>query len=120
MPKREHRERNAQLRKQQLLPQQPLQIIFKLKLIDISHAYVAMATLLGAGAPPLPPAFAYSSRVVAHIDLDCFYCQVEQRRLDIPREQPCAVQQWQGLIAGAAYPARAWHQHAPPPPWLPC
>ena len=27
-------------------------------------------------------------------DLDCFYCQVEQKRLGIPREQPVAVQQW--------------------------
>ncbi|GMH32529.1 hypothetical protein BSKO_00363 [Bryopsis sp. KO-2023] len=38
-------------------------------------------------------------RVVIHIDLDCFYCQVEQKRLEIPREIPCAVQQWRGLIA---------------------
>eukprot|EP00198_Chlamydomonas_reinhardtii_P010781 XP_001700118.1 DNA polymerase eta/iota [Chlamydomonas reinhardtii] len=39
-------------------------------------------------------------------DLDCFYCQVEQKRLGIPREQPVAVQQWDGLIA-INYAARA-------------
>jgi DNA polymerase eta len=32
--------------------------------------------------------------------------QVEQKRLNIPREVPCAVQQWQGLIA-INYAARA-------------
>ena len=37
---------------------------------------------------------------------DCFYCQVEQKRLGIPREVPCAVQQWAGLIA-VNYAARA-------------
>lgn len=44
-------------------------------------------------------------RVVAHIDLDAFYAQCEMRRLDIPDDQPLAVQQWQGLIA-VNYPAR--------------
>ncbi|CAG9463583.1 unnamed protein product [Pedinophyceae sp. YPF-701] len=44
-------------------------------------------------------------RVVTHIDLDCFYCQVETVRLSIPRDAPLAVQQWQGLIA-VNYPAR--------------
>jgi DNA polymerase eta len=39
-------------------------------------------------------------RVVIHIDLDCFYAQVESKRLGIPQESvPLAVQQWQGLIA---------------------
>ena len=37
---------------------------------------------------------------------DCFYAQVEQLRLNIPRETPCAVQQWEGLIA-VNYAARA-------------
>ena len=37
---------------------------------------------------------------------DAFYAQVEQKRLGIPREVPCAVQQWQGLIA-INYAARA-------------
>lgn len=32
--------------------------------------------------------------------------QVEQRRLNIPRDVPCAVQQWEGLIA-VNYAARA-------------
>ncbi|KAK9791346.1 hypothetical protein WJX73_002907 [Symbiochloris irregularis] len=45
-------------------------------------------------------------RVILHIDLDCFYCQVEQKRLGIPREKPVAVQQWEGLIA-VNYAARA-------------
>lgn len=44
-------------------------------------------------------------RIVAHIDLDAFYAQCEMRRLDIPDDQPLAVQQWQGLIA-VNYPAR--------------
>eukprot|EP01135_Chromosphaera_perkinsii_P007634 Nk52_evm90s914 gene=Nk52_evmTU90s914 len=44
--------------------------------------------------------------IIAHIDLDCFYCEVEQVRLGIPRTKPLAVQQWQGLIA-VNYPARA-------------
>ncbi|KAL2136823.1 hypothetical protein VTI74DRAFT_1037 [Chaetomium olivicolor] len=46
-------------------------------------------------------------RVVAHIDLDCFYAQAEMVRLAIPEDQPLAVQQWQGLIA-VNYPARAF------------
>ncbi|KUI57061.1 N-acetyltransferase eso1 [Cytospora mali] len=44
-------------------------------------------------------------RVIAHIDLDAFYAQCEMRRLEIPDDQPLAVQQWQGLIA-VNYPAR--------------
>ncbi|KAK0753595.1 DNA/RNA polymerase [Schizothecium vesticola] len=46
-------------------------------------------------------------RVVSHIDLDCFYAQVEMVRLGIPEDKPLAVQQWQGLIA-VNYPARAF------------
>ena len=38
-------------------------------------------------------------RVIAHVDLDCFYCQVEHQRLGIPSEVPLAVQQWDSLIA---------------------
>ena len=41
-----------------------------------------------------------------HVDLDAFYCQVEAKRLGIPRDQPLAVQQWDGLIA-VSYAARA-------------
>lgn len=33
-------------------------------------------------------------RVVAHLDLDCFYAQVEMVRLGIPEDKPLAVQQW--------------------------
>ncbi|KAJ2747767.1 N-acetyltransferase eso1 [Coemansia sp. BCRC 34301] len=46
------------------------------------------------------------SRAIIHIDLDCFYCQVEQLRLGIGPDAPLAVQQWQGLVA-VNYPARA-------------
>ncbi|KAF2159401.1 hypothetical protein M409DRAFT_60866 [Zasmidium cellare ATCC 36951] len=46
-------------------------------------------------------------RVIAHIDLDAFYAQCEMVRLDVPADQPLAVQQWQGLIA-INYPARAY------------
>ena len=45
-------------------------------------------------------------RAVLHIDMDCFYAQVEHNRLNIPREEPLAVVQWEGLIA-VNYPARA-------------
>ncbi|KAL2758343.1 hypothetical protein ACRALDRAFT_2098507 [Sodiomyces alcalophilus JCM 7366] len=44
-------------------------------------------------------------RVIAHIDLDAFYAQCEMVRLNIPENQPLAVQQWQSLIA-VNYPAR--------------
>uniref|UniRef100_M4BQN2 UmuC domain-containing protein n=1 Tax=Hyaloperonospora arabidopsidis (strain Emoy2) TaxID=559515 RepID=M4BQN2_HYAAE len=40
-----------------------------------------------------------STRVIIHLDLDCFYAQVEQRRLNIPDGQPIAVQQWGSLLA---------------------
>jgi len=55
-----------------------------------------------AGFGSAPP----TGRVVLHLDLDCFYCQVEQLRLNIPPDTPCAVQQWEGLIA-VNYEARA-------------
>jgi len=38
------------------------------------------------------------TRSVVHVDLDAWYCQVEQKRLSIPTEQPCGVQQW--CVAG--------------------
>ncbi|KAI9649371.1 DNA-directed DNA polymerase eta rad30 [Ciborinia camelliae] len=46
-------------------------------------------------------------RVIAHLDLDAFYAQVEMVRLGIEEDKPLAVQQWQGLIA-INYPARAF------------
>lgn len=39
-------------------------------------------------------------RVILHLDLDCFYAQVEHNRLKVPLSIPLAVQQWNGLIAG--------------------
>ncbi|KAG1709713.1 hypothetical protein DVH05_020367 [Phytophthora capsici] len=42
---------------------------------------------------------ATTTRVIIHLDLDCFYAQVEQRRLGIPDGQPLAVQQWGSLLA---------------------
>lgn len=33
-------------------------------------------------------------RVILHLDLDCFYAQVETVRLAIPPTEPLAVQQW--------------------------
>lgn len=44
--------------------------------------------------------------VVLHVDLDCFYCQVEQLRLGIDAAVPLAVRQWDSLIA-VNYAARA-------------
>lgn len=46
-------------------------------------------------------------RCIALLDYDAFYAQCEQIRLNIPDDQPLAVQQWQGLIA-INYPARAY------------
>jgi nucleotidyltransferase/DNA polymerase involved in DNA repair len=45
-------------------------------------------------------------RLIAHLDLDCFYAQVEHRRLGIAASEPLVVQQWQGFIA-VNYAARA-------------
>ena len=46
-------------------------------------------------------------RVICHLDLDCFYCQVEHLRLNIPKTEPLAVQQWNAVIA-INYPARSF------------
>ena len=45
-------------------------------------------------------------RCILHLDLDCFYAQVESKRLGLPEEAPLAVQQWGGLLA-VNYAARA-------------
>ena len=45
-------------------------------------------------------------RIICHLDLDCFYCQVEHVRLNIPASEPLAVQQWSSVIA-VNYAARA-------------
>ena len=50
-------------------------------------------------------ASALQRRGVIHLDLDCFYAQVEAKRLGIDGSVPLAVQQWSGLIA-VNYPAR--------------
>ena len=44
-------------------------------------------------------------RVVAHIDLDCFYAQAEMVRLGVPEDQPLAVQQW-WVVVPFAVPSR--------------
>ncbi len=44
--------------------------------------------------------------IILHADLDCFYCQVEKLRLDLPDDLPMAVQQWSNVIA-VNYPARS-------------
>ena len=38
-------------------------------------------------------------RCIIHLDLDCFYAQVESKRLGLPEDAPLAVQQWGGLLA---------------------
>lgn len=67
---------------------------------------------------PKPQEEPDTSRLILHIDLDCFYAQVERttapsihaelsprvvycadERTGVPRDQPLAVQQWGGLIA---------------------
>lgn len=58
----------------------------------------------GGGA--LADAPADPSRVIIHLDLDCFYAAVEARRLGLPDSTPLAVRQWGGLIA-VSYAARA-------------
>ena len=40
-----------------------------------------------------------NGRVIIHLDVDCFYAQVEHRRLSIPTSEPLAVQQWDVVVA---------------------
>ena len=51
---------------------------------------------------------AADARIIAHIDLDCFYAQVEANRLGVPADQPFCVQQWGGLLA-VNYAARKYN-----------
>ena len=48
-------------------------------------------------------------RVVAHVDLDCFYAQAEMVRLGVPEDQPLAVQQW--CVCVSARVCVAWCDH---------
>eukprot|EP00177_Eucheuma_denticulatum_P003399 GFKZ01006140.1.p2 GENE.GFKZ01006140.1~~GFKZ01006140.1.p2 ORF type:complete len:525 (-),score=89.92 GFKZ01006140.1:3967-5541(-) len=43
---------------------------------------------------------------ILHLDLDCFYAQVERQRLNLPPHTPLAVIQWSSALA-VSYPARA-------------
>lgn len=43
--------------------------------------------------------------VVLHLDLDCFYAQVERERLNLPQDAAVAVVQWRMALA-VSYPAR--------------
>ena len=56
-----------------------------------------------------PPTSCYPHQqdcFIAHFDLDCFYCQVEQLRLGIPWDTPCVVHQW-GCLMAVNYAARS-------------
>lgn len=44
-------------------------------------------------------------RAIIHIDLDCFYAQVEIVRLNLPPATPLVVVQW-GSVLAVSYPAR--------------
>lgn len=44
-------------------------------------------------------------RVIAHLDLDCFYAQVEARHAGLPDTTPVAVSQWGSMLA-VSYSAR--------------
>lgn len=47
-------------------------------------------------------------QVVVHVDMDCFYAQVEMLRLGVRPDEPFVVTQWGSLIA-VNYPARAFN-----------
>nr|CCA25240.1 conserved hypothetical protein [Albugo laibachii Nc14] len=46
-------------------------------------------------------------RVIVHLDLDCFYAQVEGLRLNIPESEPIAAHQW-GFVLAVNYVARQY------------
>ena len=45
------------------------------------------------------------NKVVLHFDMDCFYCQVEARRLGVSMGAPLVVDQW-GMLLSVNYPAK--------------
>lgn len=47
------------------------------------------------------------SSVILHLDLDCFYAQVERERLNLPKDAAIAVVQWSSTLA-VSYPARKY------------
>ena len=47
-------------------------------------------------------------RIIALIDLDCFYAQVEMKRNNIDKSIPCIVSQWNACIA-VNYKAREYN-----------
>jgi nucleotidyltransferase/DNA polymerase involved in DNA repair len=47
-----------------------------------------------------------TDKIVIFFDMDCFYCQVESRRLGIPRDIPLVVDQW-GFLLSVNYAAKA-------------
>jgi nucleotidyltransferase/DNA polymerase involved in DNA repair len=47
-----------------------------------------------------------ADKVILHFDMDCFYCQVEARRLGVPASTPLVVDQW-GMLLSVNYPAKA-------------
>ena len=49
-----------------------------------------------------------ASNVIVHVDLDCFYAQVEMLRLGVDYRDPFVVSQWGSLIA-VNYPARKFN-----------
>ena len=44
-------------------------------------------------------------QLIAHLDLDCFYAQVEARHAGLPDTTPVAVSQW-GRMLAVSYSAR--------------
>jgi DNA polymerase eta len=46
-------------------------------------------------------------RVICHLDVDCFYAQVEMQRVSCPADVPFAVTQW-GSVVAVNYVARAY------------
>jgi DNA polymerase eta len=74
-------------------------------------AAAAAASAAAAGnsslsAPPAAGADGGAQVIMCHLDLDCFYAQVEMLRVGCPREVPFVVSQWNNLIA-VNYAARA-------------